>query len=606
MSHKFQINLGGIIELLSDHLYSGPDVYIRELLQNGVDAIQARGYLEPGHQGRIRLEVLGADGATPTLCVEDNGVGLTEEEVHQFLATIGQSSKRDQHWDRPTDFIGRFGIGLLSGFLVSHEIVVITRSARDGGRHPGVKWRGRQDGTYTVEPLEHDLDPGTRVYLTARSDKAEFFDPDKIAELAEHYGGLLPFPIEQARGEHTKRINDEGAPWRQSYPTREAREQALLDYGRRTFGTEFIDAIPLRSEAGDVDGVAFVLPFSPSLATKRTHRVYLKNMLLSEDAEGVLPDWAFFVKGVINANALKPLASREAFHDDEDLEKARESLGTALRDYLVRLSQRDPERLQRLLDLHDLSIKALAVQDDEFYRTFIDWITFETTHGRMPLGEYRKRNPILRYVPSIDQFRQIAPVAAAQGISVINAGYAYEQELIEKFPEILDGPIERVDPSGLAQQLDDLNDEEHEAAFDLLREADRALRPFQCAAEIKKFRPENLPALYSIDSSAEFYRSAQQAQDAANPLWGGLLDGFTAEAQSRAYSQLCLNWSNPLIRKLAGVPDKAALRRVIALLYVQALLMGHRPLRSKEMEVLNQGLIDLISWGLEGRGQAAP
>ncbi|EMJ94009.1 MULTISPECIES: ATP-binding protein [Leptospira] len=76
MSHKFQVNLRGIINLLSEHLYSGPQVFVRELLQNGVDAIQARAYLEPENKGEIHLEVVpGKDGGSPTLIFTDNGIG---------------------------------------------------------------------------------------------------------------------------------------------------------------------------------------------------------------------------------------------------------------------------------------------------------------------------------------------------------------------------------------------------------------------------------------------------------------------------------------------------------------------------------------------------
>src|SRR5262249_37665323 len=159
-----------------------------------------------------------------------------------------------------------------------------------------------------------------------------------------------------------------------------------LDYGRRVFGTDFFDAIPLRAAVGGVDGVAFVLPFSPSLAARRTHRVYLKNMLLSETAENLLPDWAFFVKCVVNADGLRPTASRESFYEDDALAAPRDQLGACLRDFLVGLARGEPERLQKLIALHYLSIKALAVQDDDFYRLFIDWLPFETSLGEMTLA----------------------------------------------------------------------------------------------------------------------------------------------------------------------------------------------------------------------------
>ena len=91
---RFQVNLGGMIEILSDHLYSSPDVYIRELLQNAVDAIVAREKKEEGQgsfAGKINVELLSDE----ELSFTDNGVGLSEEEIHRFLAIIGESSKKE-------------------------------------------------------------------------------------------------------------------------------------------------------------------------------------------------------------------------------------------------------------------------------------------------------------------------------------------------------------------------------------------------------------------------------------------------------------------------------------------------------------------------------
>ncbi|MEK6235090.1 MAG: ATP-binding protein, partial [Planctomycetales bacterium] len=138
--HRFQVDLRGIIDLLSNHLYSGPQVYVRELLQNGTDAIRARLQFEPEHQGEMRLEIVEPQQGPPTLVFQDNGIGLDEQEAHRFLATIGQSSKRGDLAIRD-DFIGQFGVGLLSCFLVCDEIVVITRSARVRG--PAIEWRGK-------------------------------------------------------------------------------------------------------------------------------------------------------------------------------------------------------------------------------------------------------------------------------------------------------------------------------------------------------------------------------------------------------------------------------------------------------------------------------
>ena len=607
VEHAFKINLRGIIDLLSQHLYGSPRVYLRELLQNGVDAIRAREGPEHDAKGEIKLEVVGGKGGKPpTLIFIDDGVGLTEEEVHRFLATIGESSKRGEYFDRPIDFLGRFGIGLLSCFVVSDEIVVITRSSRSAEAKT-IEWRGRADGTYLIRTLDHEIEAGTQVYLTAKKGSEEYFEFETVADLAKHYGALLPYPIRVVAGEWSKVVNDEQPPWRRRFRDEADRVETLLEYGRETFGEEFLDAIPLRAEAGKVDGVAFVLAYSPGPGSRKTHRVYLKNMLLSEDAEGLLPDWAFFVKCVVNADALRPTASRESFYEDETLEQTREALGDSLRDYLVSIARRDPIRLQRLIALHSLSIKALAIQDDEFYRMFIDWIPFETTTGEMTFGEYRKDNDVVRYSPNLDQFRQLARVAAAQGLCVLNAAYVYNLELIEKYPHVFpESSIEAVDPAALARTFEDLDLEDREQSFDLVRLADVVLQPFKCASEIKAFDPADLPCLYSTDADADLLRSVEQSKDVADSLWSGVLDDLTRERGESSYAQLCFNFKNPLVKKLCKLRDKGLLRNAIEMLYVQSLLLGHHPLSAKEMALLNQGLLGLIEFGVSARGEGRP
>ena len=94
MKHTFQVDLSGMIDILANHLYSEEKVFIRELIQNGIDAIQLR-KKNAEVQGHIHFEIF-EDDNYPQLYIEDNGQGLTEEEVHQFLAKIGSSLKRDQ------------------------------------------------------------------------------------------------------------------------------------------------------------------------------------------------------------------------------------------------------------------------------------------------------------------------------------------------------------------------------------------------------------------------------------------------------------------------------------------------------------------------------
>ena len=473
----------------------------------------------------------------------------------------------------------------------------LSRSSLKGDAKP-IEWRGRPDGTYSVKILDREISPGTQVYLTSKKGCEDYFQPGYVREQASRFGRLLPYPVIVVTGKNRQTVN-ETVPWRRQDLSAEEQTQALLEFGQRTFGTEFFDAISLRSNVGEIDGVAFVLPSSPSPASRQTHLVYLKNMLLSEQNEGLLPNWAFFVKCVINTNALRPTASRESFYEDITLAKTREELGNLLRTYLVGLAGSNPDRLRELIALHDLSLKALAIQDDEFCRLIIDWLPFETSLGVTTFGDYRLRNQTILYVPTRDQFRQIAHVAAAQKLEVINGGYVHDSDLLAKVPRVFPGVhVEMIDLKKLIRSFEDLNPREHQSVARLLRDARTIMQPLKCKVEVKKFLPKAMPTLYGLPTDAAFYRDIERSQEIANPLWSSILDSLVSVRASKPRAQLCFNYYNPLVRKIARIKDRTLLRHSIEMLYVQSLLLGHHPLKSGELKLLNRGLISLLEWGI--------
>ncbi len=600
---NFQVNLKAIIDLLSNHLYSGPEVYLRELLQNCVDAITARQQIDSKHRGEITFEVVPARQGQPImLIVEDNGVGLTMDEIHTFLATIGSSSKREDLGGRRADYIGQFGIGLLSCFIVTEEMVLITRSAKPD--QPGIEWRGKADGTYQIRLLDKDIAPGTKVFLRARRERAAFFAPAFVRERMRHYGALLPFPISVAEGNQKCLVNDKLPPWKMAFTSEDDRRTAYLEYGRETLGAEFIDCIPLMLPECGVEGAAFVLPHSPNLAAKKASRVYLKGMLVTDRADNLLPDWAFFVKCVINSSLLRPTASRESLYEDEALFTTRQMLGQALRNHLVHLSNHDHEGLQKIISVHGLAIKALAVHDDEFYKLVIGCLPFQTSLGVMTLDDYKQRHAEVCYVARFDEFRQIAQVAAAQSLGIINAGCAYDGDLMAKHAELFpDCPIRRVTLPDLVASLTEVGPEERKRGDTLVAVAAAALRPFGCRVEMKHFKPAELPVLYTTSDEGLVLRSVEQAKGVAPPMWGQILRR-TLNARTPYHAELCFNYANPRVQRLLAIESPEAMRLVVESLYLQALLMGHHSLQAREMELLNQGLSGLIGLAV-GKGKEA-
>jgi molecular chaperone HtpG len=608
-SHAFQVDLRGLVDLLSHHLYSSPRVFVRELLQNAVDAVTARrgpagqaaGFGpgpavrgpeggEPARQSPIRL-VVDEFG----LHVEDPGIGLTEADVHRFLATIGRSSKRDDLVGARQEFLGQFGIGLLACFTVAQSIRVVTKSAADPSAPP-VEWLASADGRYQVRvlPAHERTEPGTTVHLTPRPGAERWFEPRRVLKLARDYGALLPYPIEVSADGAVWQVSDAPAVWDRSYPTGTARRLALLEYGAATLGFPPLDLIELDLPLAGVRGVAYVLPSAGNPGEAGRHRVSLKGMLLSDSAAGLLPDWAFFVRCVVDTDTLRPTASREGLYEDETLGAVREALGGQVRDWLTRLAAQDPQRLAAFLAVHTLGVKALARHDLELLRIMLPFLHFETTDGRVPLTEFARTHGTVHVSASVEEFRQVAAIAAAQGIGVVNGGYTYDAELVARLPEVIAGvAVDELRADIVAAHLDLVDPAEELALAPFLAAARGVLDTLDCDVLLRTFHPVSVPALHLDNRSARQERARAETEAAADELWAEILGALKSTAPR---VQLVLNCQNPVVKRIAGIMDPALQTAAVEALYGQALLMTHRPLRPTDTALLNRTFGELLSW----------
>lgn len=585
--HTFQVDLRGLVDLLSHHLYSSPKVYLRELLQNAVDAITARRAEDPDAPARVRLSV-----EAGALRVEDTGVGLTEADVHNLLATIGRSSKRAEGLQEArSDFLGQFGIGLLACFVVAERIRVVSRSSRTPDAPP-VEWTARDDGSYTVRTLPHEArpEPGTTVHLVARTGSAEWLAEERVLSLARDFGSLLPYDV-RVGGEA---VTELPAPWDRAYPSPAARRVALARHCHDLFGFTPLDSIDLDVPLAGVRGVAYVLPSAVSPAQRAGHRVHLKGMLLTERAEQLLPDWAFFVRCVLDTDSLRPTASRESLYEDETLAGIREALGERVRGWLTGLAAGDPERLAAFLSVHHLGVKALARHDREMLRTMLPWLPFETTDGRLSLEEFAQRHPMVHFTRTVEEYRQVAPIASAQGIGVVNGGYTYDSELVEALPAVRPGTVvAELDADTVTAHLDAVDPAEELALSGFLAAARARLDPLGCDVVLRAFHPLSVPALHLDDRESRHEQARAEAESGADDLWAGILGSLRGSAPR---ARLVLNHLNPLVRRIGSLGDPELIGTATESLYGQALLMAQRQLRPADSALLNRAFLGLLEW----------
>ena len=357
--HRFQVDLRGVVDLLSHHLYASPRVYVRELLQNAIDAITARRAADPdAPAGRVVIEPL-PDGA---LRVTDNGIGLTEAEVHTFLASVGRTSKRDELGFARQDFLGQFGIGLLSCFMVADEIEVVTRSAKGGGAVGWTRVLGR--------PLHRGAPPARPPRSAPRSPSARgagaehWLTPATVRELASSYAHLLDVEVTVGRRADHRAAGPVGGHPRRSGGTPRGAARVRRQAARQPPDGRHR---PERARGGAARGRLRARLAGPGRARAATGSTS-SACCSARTPSKLVPEWAFFVRCVVDTSKLRPTASREALYEDDLLSAVRDGLGEQIRSWLLDLSVNDPDRLAAFLRVHHLGVKALAVHDDEMLR----------------------------------------------------------------------------------------------------------------------------------------------------------------------------------------------------------------------------------------------
>lgn len=593
---RFQVNLGGLVEVLSQHLYSGPQVYLRELVQNAADAVAARRLIDPDAPATVRLEPWVNE---PGLTVTDTGIGMTYAQAEELLATIGQSSKRDAVFgEGRQEFVGQFGIGLLAAFLISDTIEVCSHAAG----HPAIRWEGRSDGTFRLTELDGDEQPvGTQVRLRASQYMEDWVATDTVVRLAAEYCSFLPVDIAVkvpvGAGRQWRRITEPELPWLAAYTSPAERERELRAYCERTFGFTPLAAIDLEVGVTGTTGVAFVLPHAVSPKSGR-HRVYTKRMLVDATADAVLPEWAFFVRAVLNSDALSPVASREQLRDDATLALTRDELGEQLKRWAQETLVGTHERARRFLEVHHLALRSMALVDEDMLELAARVLPYETTLGTITLAQLAAEAGVVRYCPTTESYRAVAPVARAQRLGVVNAGYVYDADLLSRLAARPGWTVEVLSSKSMHQAftpVDPLREAETLLAIERMK---AELGADDCEVTLREFAPADVPAVLLRDPEAERRLERRREQAEAEGGWRALLGSFDQGDEPIVARTLVLNDANPTVRTLLAAHDSPALPAAFRTIYYSAVLLTGEGLTAGDAANLSASLGVLLAAAL--------
>ncbi|HEL6666828.1 TPA: HSP90 family protein, partial [Listeria monocytogenes] len=546
-------------------------------------------------EGKIHASLTG-DNNEKTLIVEDNGIGLTEDEVHAFLATIANSSKGEKNFDGESsnDFIGRFGIGLLSCFIVSDEIVMISTSQKDGGT---TEWRGKADGTYSVRKIETDTrEPGTQVYLRLRAgleDHPECEEVEYLINTLKKYGASLESNIiveinglEEEINSWTKKFSDKETLFKLS-------KEQIIQYGEYILGTHFQDYFLIENESGRTFGIAYMIPHAVQMNAIRKNTVFLNKMFVTSEANNILPDWSFFAKCVIWTDELQPVASREAFYKNERLTSVASELGVALKKGIETLPE---EALMKLLATHYLGFKALASEDAPFLKLIYPYLPVRTLNGEEKLGDIIAKNDVIYYTYSVDDFRQIKDIARSSGMTLINGGYSYDSPILAQLSYFVEGTeFILIEPEEMTDKLRPMTGDEEQAYQPILTEMNSMMVEFDTDVLIKHFEPKDLPIIFIHSTATQELRELERAVEETSSVFSDILESIQKEQEPAPLAHLYLNLDNELIKRLfTSEKTVKELSVIVNVLYIQALLLGHYPLKRKEMVLMNQNMLRIL------------
>ncbi|WP_316669752.1 HSP90 family protein [uncultured Propionibacterium sp.] len=591
----FQVDLHGLVDLLSHNLYSSPRIFVRELLQNGVDALTAAGPRPDDHRPGIML--VGSDVSTDgRMHCLDSGIGLDDGDVRTFLTTIGGSSKRGHD----ETLLGRFGIGLLSCFIVTDQIEVLTR--KDDG--PVVRWIGHGDGTHEMADPAGIGDeraawlaegPGTCIALRPSTGTAQWLTAGRITELARTFGAYLPYRIVSARASGAPApIAPTTPPWRLAG---RARRRECERLARQQMGVEPFAVLPVAVPAAGLDGVVVILGQQAQAGSRGGHRVHLHGMLVSEDVPGLLPGWAFFARAVVDSTRLTPTASREGLYEDDVLEQVRTGLGEQIRHWIMRLAATDPGRIGRFLAVHAVAAKAMALSDDELFETLLPVLRFETNTGETTLPELAGRTDAVHVARTIEDYRQVAAVGAAQGIDILNGGYVYDAELALRAPRAIPGLRARaLSPQDLDAHIRTVGEERLRAARPGLERARHALRRLDVDVELRAFAPASMSALYLDDEGARAAAASDEVAAGADDTWAALL---ATMRPTPVRPRLLLNDDNALVRRVLALGEDGLVAPAVESLYARALLAAGHRLRAADLAAVDHSFLALLTHVLE-------
>ena len=519
---QIQIHTENIFPIIKKAVYSGHEVFLRELVSNGVDAISKRrmaamaGDCSEGPEPCLNIRI---DREARTLTISDNGIGMTADEVKRYINQVAFSSAEDflEKYKQEGDaIIGHFGLGFYSSFMVARQVELVTLSAREGSE--AVRWSCDGSPNFALTAAERS-EPGTDVILHLMEEELEYIEPARIRTLISTYCDFLPVPV-QLEGET---VNKREAPWRTS--PRELSDNDYIELYRYLYPFQGDPLLWVHLNTDYPYSLQGILYF-PRISGRADWengeiRLYCNQVFVSDSIKEVVPRYLLPLRGVIDSPDIPLNVSRSALQTDRRVRSIGGFVAKKIGDRLKELRRDDPARYAEIWDSLAPFIKIGAMEDEKFADQVADLVLFRTSaaaagegetadpiaagdHAYTTLAGYRARLPEAdgqRVLYCTDEAGQAGALALwrAQGAEVLMADTLIDAQFLP-WLEHRHGELrfQRVDAeldASLRDETPDLAEADGQQSGEKLRELFRsALNDDKVTVRVEALKGEGAPA----------------------------------------------------------------------------------------------------------------
>ncbi len=416
------VNTTDIFPIIKKWLYSEHDIFIRELVSNGCDAITKRATIARTSGQEVesgKVEVL-IDKNAGTITFKDNGLGMTEEEVEKYIAQLAFSGaeefvqKMKDEGEEKSDIIGKFGLGFYSAFMVADKVEVKSLSMNEGA--VATKWTCAGDTDYEFSQSDKES-VGTEITLFINEESKEFLDSWKTRETIKNYCDFLPYPIHlkdlneiariteenaKAEKEEDKKpipddiINDTNPLWKKDPST--LKDEDYIKFYKQLFP---MDPEPLFWLHLNVDhpftlqGILFFPKLNPNKPNNDSNiRLYCKQVFVSDNVKNVIPDFLSLLKGTIDSTDIPLNVSRSALQGDPNIKKISNYIVKKVAESLKKLYKKDREKYESVWEDIGLFVKYGVISDPKFDEQMRERVIFKNSENKyVSLSEYTDSIP---------------------------------------------------------------------------------------------------------------------------------------------------------------------------------------------------------------------